>query len=66
MRDLNDVWNKIPPPTTSPCNNNCFISSQTGFCVGCFRSIPEIIEWDTADDATKSLILKNCEERNEI
>ncbi|MFA7268307.1 MAG: DUF1289 domain-containing protein [Sterolibacterium sp.] len=47
----------------SPCNKCCQIGKTTGLCLGCYRSIEEIIAWNRADDQAKSLILAAVAER---
>lgn len=29
----------------SPCNQDCEIDYKTGYCIGCFRTTDEILEW---------------------
>lgn len=42
----------------SPCTNVCRIDRQTGWCEGCFRTMPEITRWAVASDAERRAILK--------
>ena len=41
----------------SPCINVCRMTPDTGYCEGCFRTIPEITEWSRATDERKRAIL---------
>lgn len=41
----------------SPCINVCRMNEASGYCEGCYRSIPEITEWSRASDARKLAIL---------
>ena len=41
----------------SPCTSVCRMNPATGYCEGCFRTIPEITEWSRADDARRLEIL---------
>ncbi|MBL8459982.1 MAG: DUF1289 domain-containing protein [Zoogloea sp.] len=41
----------------SPCINVCHMNQASGYCEGCYRSIPEITEWSRASDARKQAIL---------
>ena len=41
----------------SPCIDICRMNPATGFCEGCFRTIPEITEWSRASDGRKQDIL---------
>ena len=65
---MNDVWSKPIPEPESPCVKVCSINSQTGYCLGCFRSLTEIRDWVTASNVDKELILMKIKERkyNEI
>lgn len=63
MFDANDVWSKPTPEPQSPCTNNCVVSSVTGYCDGCYRSMKEIVEWDQSTSIEKTLILSKLEER---
>ena len=47
----------------SPCNNRCFIDSKTGLCDGCQRTLQEVVDWETASDGEKLLILNKIEKR---
>ncbi|MDN4500781.1 DUF1289 domain-containing protein [Alteromonadaceae bacterium BrNp21-10] len=40
----------------SPCIRNCCLDNND-ICIGCFRSISEIVGWHTATDDEKSQIL---------
>jgi len=46
-----------PMSIKSPCTNICRMSPTSGFCEGCFRTIPEITEWSRADDLRRQAIL---------
>lgn len=47
----------------SPCNRICTLDDRTGWCLGCWRTIEEIIEWGLASDGRKREILEALEER---
>ncbi|WP_324595606.1 DUF1289 domain-containing protein [Accumulibacter sp.] len=47
----------------SPCINVCRMDDQTGFCLGCFRTIEEIAAWSAAADAQRAHILLAVERR---
>ncbi len=46
----------------SPCVRNCCLDEQD-ICLGCFRSVTEIIQWASADEPTRQIFLKNIELR---
>lgn len=33
------------PPIKSPCIKVCAVDGQTGYCLGCGRTLPEIGRW---------------------
>jgi predicted Fe-S protein YdhL (DUF1289 family) len=47
----------------SPCNRICTMDERTGWCLGCWRTIEEIMEWGPARDERKREILRELEER---
>ena len=47
----------------SPCTSVCRMNPATGYCEGCFRTIPEITDWIRADDARKRAILAEVASR---
>ena len=48
----------------SPCVRNCCLNEDDQ-CLGCFRSIEEIINWSSSDNDTRRLILRHCEQRRQ-
>ncbi|MFT5720654.1 MAG: putative Fe-S protein YdhL (DUF1289 family) [Motiliproteus sp.] len=50
------------PTITSPCIRNCCLDDQD-ICVGCVRTLDEILQWGAADDRRKSQILEAILER---
>ncbi|PNH98954.1 DUF1289 domain-containing protein [Vibrio diazotrophicus] len=46
----------------SPCIRQCCLDEQD-ICVGCFRTIEEIIHWSAASDAEKTQIIERCKQR---
>ncbi len=47
----------------SPCTSVCRMNPATGYCEGCFRTIPEITDWGRADDDRKRAILAEVASR---
>jgi predicted Fe-S protein YdhL (DUF1289 family) len=46
----------------SPCVRNCCLDERDT-CVGCFRSLQEIVEWGVADNQRRIVILENAAQR---
>jgi uncharacterized protein len=52
----------IPPSSdspASPCVRNCCLDDDN-VCLGCGRSLDEIVAWSAAPDAQKRAILERC------
>jgi prolyl-tRNA editing enzyme YbaK/EbsC (Cys-tRNA(Pro) deacylase)/predicted Fe-S protein YdhL (DUF1289 family) len=47
----------------SPCVSVCRMDEAAGLCLGCLRSIEEIIAWPKVDDAGRMAIWRGIEER---
>ncbi len=59
-----NIWDKEEIfEIKSPCTNTCFVSSITGYCEGCLRTIKEISEWDESSNEFKHLVLEKIEQR---
>jgi predicted Fe-S protein YdhL (DUF1289 family) len=48
----------------SPCVRNCCLD-DSDVCMGCFRTLREICDWHSANDAQRREILARCAERRE-
>ena len=51
-----------PDPLASPCVRNCCLDDDN-VCMGCGRSLDEIVRWGTATDADKAAILARSRAR---
>ena len=49
------------PP--SPCNQVCRIDPDSGYCVGCKRTLEEIADWPMLGNAEKRAVLRALEQR---
>ena len=47
----------------SPCTSVCRMDAATGWCLGCLRTIDEIIAWSTLDDAGKRDVWRVLDDR---
>ncbi len=47
----------------SPCVRNCCLD-QNDICLGCFRSISEIIAWGESSQDQRKVILANANKRS--
>lgn len=51
-------------PVASPCVRNCCLD-QNDVCLGCFRSLEEIIAWGTADNEARRRIVASAKNRQQ-
>ncbi|WP_415896212.1 DUF1289 domain-containing protein [Neptuniibacter sp. PT34_22] len=51
-----------PTQIESPCVRNCCLNDQD-ICVGCYRSLDEILRWSKVSEEERSKILKNTDRR---
>lgn len=49
----------------SPCIRNCCLD-ENDVCVGCFRSLDEILQWSKVDEEGKRFILMRTQTRRKI
>ncbi len=49
----------------SPCTSVCKMDPGTGWCIGCLRSIDEIVAWGGLDDDAKRAVLALLPARRE-
>jgi predicted Fe-S protein YdhL (DUF1289 family) len=46
-----------PPPIASPCIKVCLIDGESGLCMGCHRTLPEVARWSAMTDAERAEIM---------
>ena len=56
------MMNPIPSEIQSPCVRNCCLDDKD-MCLGCFRTIDEILIWGQAGEKQKREILILCGSR---
>lgn len=54
-----------PQPISTPCIKLCAVSGQTGQCVGCGRTLPEIARWSGMEEPQRSAIMAELPARLE-
>lgn len=47
----------------SPCNSNCKLDQKTNLCLGCFRTMDEILNWVYYKDNEKILVIEKASKR---
>jgi len=53
---------KANEETASPCIRSCCLDSHD-VCLGCYRTLNEILTWVKSPEQDKQLIIANCESR---
>ena len=48
----------------SPCIDVCKIDYESGYCIGCNRTIEEIANWGSFNDSQKKKILTKVKKKN--
>lgn len=52
-------------PAPSPCISICQMDATTGLCVGCQRTIEEIVAWGSASDAERRAVWREIVRRRD-
>jgi uncharacterized protein len=55
----------VPESTASPCIGVCTIDEDSGFCLGCARSLPEVANWRRFSDTQKGELLRKLPQRRQ-
>jgi len=46
-----------PRPIATPCIQVCYVDGESGLCLGCFRTLPEIARWSRLDEAERERLM---------
>ncbi len=46
-----------PRPIATPCIKVCVVDGESGLCMGCYRTLPEVAAWARLDEATRAAIM---------
>jgi predicted Fe-S protein YdhL (DUF1289 family) len=46
-----------PRPIATPCVKVCIVDGESGLCLGCQRTMPEIGAWSRFSDAERAAIM---------
>ncbi|MGJ0430827.1 DUF1289 domain-containing protein [Methylobacter sp.] len=57
--------NSAPESIPSPCIRQCCLN-KADICLGCFRSLDEIISWTKVDEETRHQFFKQAETRRQL
>jgi uncharacterized protein len=51
------------PPIATPCVQVCLIDGESGLCVGCQRTLPEVAGWSRLTDTERADIMTQLPDR---
>ncbi len=55
---------RIPPrPIATPCIKVCMVDGESGLCLGCYRTLPEIARWSSLEEAERVSIQAELADR---
>jgi predicted Fe-S protein YdhL (DUF1289 family) len=46
-----------PRPIKTPCVQVCVVDGESGLCLGCRRTLPEIAGWSRLSDAEREAVM---------
>ncbi len=52
-----------PSPLATPCVKICLIDGESGLCLGCQRTLPEVASWTRLTDAERAAIMADLPAR---
>ena len=47
----------------SPCNRVCVMDGDKRYCLGCWRTLAEISNWGSMNDAEQATVLRKIQRR---
>jgi predicted Fe-S protein YdhL (DUF1289 family) len=54
-----------PTPLATPCVKICLIDGESGLCLGCQRTLPEVASWARLTDAERAAIMADLPSRRD-
>ncbi len=55
-----------PRPIVTPCVKVCIVDGESGLCLGCFRTLPEIARWGALDDGERAQVMAALADRRSL
>ena len=52
-----------PRPVVTPCIKVCCVDGESGLCLGCFRTLPEIARWGALPEAEREALMAALPDR---
>ena len=63
LAELGELAKSDGPGVPSPCISVCRMDAGSGLCLGCFRTLDEIIAWGRASDHDKRVVWRSIAQR---
>jgi hypothetical protein len=51
------------PPIATPCIKVCVVDGESGLCMGCHRTLPEVAAWTRLTDTERETIMAELPSR---
>jgi len=65
-QDVSPGAPELATPVPSPCVSLCKMDADRLYCMGCMRTIPEIVAWSKADDDYKRGVWAEIRRREQL
>ena len=63
LAGLAELAQSIDHRVPSPCISVCRMDDRSGLCLGCFRTLDEIVQWGSSGDADKRVVWQRITQR---
>ncbi|MCI3182093.1 DUF1289 domain-containing protein [Caulobacter sp. CCUG 60055] len=63
---MNAPVSSPPRPIVTPCVKVCAVDGESGFCLGCQRTLPEIARWSAMSDAERAAVMADLPGRRAL
>jgi predicted Fe-S protein YdhL (DUF1289 family) len=60
---MSDPPSGPPKPIKTPCVQVCVVDGESGLCLGCYRTLPEVAGWAAMSDVEREAIMAELPSR---
>jgi len=57
--------NAPPEPVATPCIKVCMVDGESGLCLGCYRTLPEIAVWARLSADSRAALMRSLPTRRD-
>ena len=54
-----------PEPVATPCIKVCMVDGESGLCLGCYRTLPEIAGWARLSADSRAALMRSLPTRRD-